>query len=37
LSIVQVLVQAHGGHVGVSHSAFGGLKVVLTLPREARS
>jgi two-component system sensor histidine kinase BaeS len=37
LSIVQVMVQAHGGHVGVSHSAFGGLKVVLTLPREARS
>jgi two-component system sensor histidine kinase BaeS len=36
LSIVQVLVQAHGGHVNVMHSAKGGLKVVLTLPKVAR-
>ena len=34
---VELWQPAHGGHVGVSHSAFGGLKVVLTLPREARS
>lgn len=37
LSIVQVLVQAHGGHVLVTHSAHGGLKVVLTLPRVSGS
>lgn len=36
LSIVQVLVQAHGGHVNVMHSAQGGLKVILTLPKVAR-
>ena len=36
LSIVQVLVQAHGGQMNVLHSAHGGLKVVLTLPREVR-
>lgn len=36
LSIVQVLVQAHGGQMNVSHSAHGGLKVVLNLPREVR-
>jgi two-component system sensor histidine kinase BaeS len=36
LSIVQVLVQAHGGQMHVLHSAHGGLKVVLTLPREVR-
>ncbi len=37
LSIVQVLVQAHGGHVGVVHSSHGGVKVILTLPRESRA
>lgn len=37
LSIVQVLVQAHGGHVAVAHSVQGGLKVVITLPRVSRS
>lgn len=33
LSIVRVWVQAHGGQVGVAHSAHGGLKLVLTLPQ----
>lgn len=37
LSIVQVLVKAHGGQVEVMHAAQGGLRVVIRLPRTSRS
>ena len=33
LAIVQAVVEGHGGMVGASHSALGGLRVVLSVPR----